>query len=111
MLEKSSGRQLSEVWDDLKESEQSDLIRNFAELESKLATVDFPGYGALYLRDGLPHALPNGHRTIQVDDTYCLGPMYHDSWPGGYAADPEQYAEYSGPCKPSSTCRYRQDLT
>lgn len=75
------------------------LVRKFAELESNLAAVAFPGYGSLYFRNALPAALQESkHRVIDVDETYCLGPMYHGSWPGGFAADPEHYAQFSGPC-------------
>ncbi|BCR90150.1 uncharacterized protein ACHE_60036A [Aspergillus chevalieri] len=100
VLEPSPGRQLSEVWDELEEAQKSILVRKFAELESNLAAVAFPGYGSLYFRNALPAALQKSrHRTIDVDETYCLGPMYHGSWPGGFAADPEQYAQFSGPWK------------
>lgn len=99
ILDPSPGRQLSEVWDDLEEPQKSTLVRKFAELESNLAAVAFPGYGSLYFRNALPAALQKSkHRIIDVDETYCLGPMYHGSWPGGFAADPEQYAQFSGPC-------------
>lgn len=99
VLEQSGGRQLTEVWDRVKESDRVKLIRSFAQLESPLAKIEFPGYGALYLRDSLPAALEKSGRTIDVDETYCLGPVYHGSWPGGYAANPEEYAENSGPCE------------
>lgn len=100
VLEKASGQQLNEVCDALDAPQQSMLVRKFAEMESKLSTVRFPGYGALYLRDALPAALRTHARTrtINIDDTYCLGPMYHGAWPGGFSADPDAYAEYSGPC-------------
>ncbi|RHZ44170.1 phosphotransferase family protein [Aspergillus thermomutatus] len=97
VLEPSVGQQLTKVWDHLAEHDRVKLIRNFAFLESKLAANKFPGYGALYLRNALPPALKHPTRTIDVDETYCLGPMYHGSWPGGFAADPDAYAKYSGP--------------
>lgn len=99
IYEKSGGQQLTEVWENVKESDRVKLIRSFAKLASKLANIDFPGYGSLYLRDGLPSALRQSGRTIDVDETYCLGPVYHGTWPGGFAADPEEYVRYSGPCK------------
>lgn len=105
VLESSSGKQLAEVWDRVQESERVQLIRAFAQLESGLAKIQLPGYGALFLRRALPTALrEHPDRTIAVDDTYCLGPLYHGSWPGGFAADPEEYAEHSGPCKTFSFC-------
>lgn len=99
VAEESGGQQLTQVWDTMKESDRVKLIRGFAQLASKLADIDFPGYGSLYLRDGLPPALQKPGRTINVDDTYCLGPAYHGSWPGGFAADPDEYAQHSGPCE------------
>ncbi|KAH1981873.1 hypothetical protein KXW88_005261 [Aspergillus fumigatus] len=97
VLEPSVGELLTKAWDTLGEHERVKLIRNFASLESKLAATQFPGYGALYLRNALPPALQQPGRTIDVDHTYCLGPMYHGSWPGGFAANADDYAKYSGP--------------
>ncbi|KAI9930737.1 hypothetical protein ASPWEDRAFT_471884 [Aspergillus wentii DTO 134E9] len=97
ILDKSPGIQLTKVWDTLSEPDRVKLIREFAQLESKLASIEFPAYGALYMRDALPNALRCPGRTIDVDDKYVIGPLYHGAWPGGFAADPEDYAEYSGP--------------
>ncbi|CAL5873045.1 uncharacterized protein PFLUO_LOCUS7314 [Penicillium psychrofluorescens] len=98
VLEKSPGQQLTHVWDTVSESDRVQLIRGFAQLESSLATIQFPGYGALFLRHALPPSLKEDpNRTIAVDDDYCLGPLYHGSWPGGFAADPEEYSQHSGP--------------
>ncbi|KAJ5811266.1 hypothetical protein N7474_007567 [Penicillium riverlandense] len=84
VLEKSPGQQLTHVWDTVSESDRMQLIRGFAQLESSLATIQFPGYGALFLRHALPPSLKEDpNRTIAVDDDYCLGPLYHGSWPGG----------------------------
>lgn len=99
ILERIGGKQLTEVWENLQEPDRLQLIRNFAQLESKLAEIEFPAYGALYLRDHLPPRLKEPGRTIDVDERYCLGPVYHGSWPGGYGANPEDYEQYSGPCE------------
>lgn len=99
VLEKSEGQQLTKGWDTMSEFERVKLICSFAQMESHMANIEFPGYGALYLRHELPASL-RGHpdRVIEVDDTYCLGPMFHGAWPGGFAAYPEEYLLYSGPC-------------
>lgn len=100
VLEKCAGQQLTEVWEKISESDRVKLIRSFAKLESELAQIQYPGYGALYLRHELPAALVGKpSRLIDVDETYCLGPMYHGAWPGGFAANPEQYSVHAGPCK------------
>jgi hypothetical protein len=111
VLEKSSGQQLTRVWDTVSESDRVQLIRGFAQMESSLATIQFPGYGALFLRHALPPSLKEDpSRTIAVDDDYCLGPLYHGSWPGGFAADPEEYSQHSGPCQPSFPFRNTADI-
>ncbi|TQB70518.1 hypothetical protein MPDQ_000391 [Monascus purpureus] len=97
VLDKSTGRQLPGVWNNLNKVDRFKLVGNFARLESKLASIRFPAYGALYLREHLPPRLKQPGRTIDVDDTYCLGPVYHGSWPGGYAANPEEYERFAGP--------------
>lgn len=99
MLEQTTGQQLTGVWDSLEEPERLRLIQGFAHLESKLASIKFPAYGALYLREHLPPRLKQTGRIIDVDETYCLGPVYHGSWPGGYEANLEDYEQYSGPCE------------
>lgn len=99
VLDKSTGRQLPGVWNNLNKVDRFKLVGNFARLESKLASIRFPAYGALYLREHLPPRLKQPGRTIDVDDTYCLGPVYHGSWPGGYAANPEEYERFAGPCE------------
>lgn len=88
------------------ESERVKLICRFAQMESDLANIEFPGYGALYLRHALPTSLSkHPERLIEVDDTYCLGPLYHGAWPGGFAAYPEDYLLHSGPCEFGSSLR------
>lgn len=84
----------------MSEPDRVKLICSFAQMESHLANIEFRGYGALYLRHELPASLRrHPERLIKVDDTYCLGPMYHGAWPGGFAAYPEEYISHSGPCK------------
>lgn len=91
MLEKSPGQQLTHVWDTASESDREQLIRGFARLESSLATIQFPGYGELFLRHAQPPSRKEDpNRTIAVDDDYCVGPLYHGSWPGRFATDPEE---------------------
>lgn len=100
ILEKSSGQQLTKGWDNMSEPDRVKLICRFAQMENHLANNEFPGYGALYLRHELPASLRrHPERLINVDGTYCLGPMYHGAWPGGFAAYPEEYILHSGPCE------------
>lgn len=49
-MEKANGRQLVDVWGEMGQLQQFKLIQNLVRLESQLVSLDFPGYGNLYLR-------------------------------------------------------------
>lgn len=77
ILEKASGRQLVDVWGEMNQLQQFQMIKELAHLEGQLASLEFPGYGNLYLRESLP---PGVSEVIPVGEEYYLGPTYHASW-------------------------------
>ncbi|RDW68809.1 phosphotransferase family protein [Aspergillus mulundensis] len=76
VMEKINGRQLVDVWGEMGQLQQFKLIQNLVQLESQLASLEFPGYGNLYFR----HFAKHGSQQIPIDDDYCIGPAYHASW-------------------------------
>ncbi|KAE8313775.1 hypothetical protein BDV41DRAFT_564168 [Aspergillus transmontanensis] len=77
LMEKARGRQLVEVWGDMDQLQRFKFIKNLARLESQLASLESPGYGNLYMRPSAPQLLGE---SITVNDEYCLGPAYNESW-------------------------------
>lgn len=47
-MERAKGRQLSEVWDSMSESQRFDLVKNLVTIEKKLASIQFEHHGSLY---------------------------------------------------------------
>ncbi|PGH19280.1 hypothetical protein AJ80_04033 [Polytolypa hystricis UAMH7299] len=76
LTEKVNGRQLVDVWGEMDQLQQFKLIQNLAQLESQLASMEFPGYGNLYFR----HSIKQQSQTIPINDNYCIGPAYNVSW-------------------------------
>ncbi|PIG79138.1 hypothetical protein AARAC_007728 [Aspergillus arachidicola] len=76
LMEKARGRQLKcgVTWTSYN---ASSLFKNLARLQGQLASLEFLGYGNLYMRHSAPQ--PSGE-SITVNDEYCLGPAYNESW-------------------------------
>lgn len=90
-MEKAQGKQLIESWEDMYLSRRFKLIQNLAQLESSLASLELPGYGSLYFRDMFDHG---SRGSIAMDDTYCIGPYYHETWFPHFGNQND-----AGPCK------------
>ncbi|OGM48875.1 hypothetical protein ABOM_002958 [Aspergillus bombycis] len=91
VLEKVNGRQLISVWGEMGQLQQFKLIQNLVQLESQLASIEFPGYGHLYFR----HSAKHGSPVIPINDDCCIGPAYNASWFPQF-----RNQEYSGPFLP-----------
>jgi hypothetical protein len=85
----SKGRQLVDVWGEMGQLQQFKLIQNLVQLESQLASMEFPGYGNLYFR----HSTKDGSQVIPINDDYCIGPAYNASWFPQFGNQ-----NYAGPC-------------
>lgn len=107
IMEKVSGVQLAEVWENMDEAQKYKLIDNLTGVEGQLAGLEFPGYGSLYHRKSIPQSSTGN--TIPVDNEFCLGPAYSSEWyprfSGGRQCD--------GPCehRPVQFIRYTWKLT
>ncbi|KAK2740936.1 Phosphotransferase enzyme [Myotisia sp. PD_48] len=75
IMEKAPGTPLSEVWPLISDSEKSDIVRSFVNLDIKLLSHPLRGIGALYYPNDIPStaqipALP----PKDYDDRWVLGP-------------------------------------
>jgi hypothetical protein len=96
-MEKGAGTQLFKVWSDMHESSRLALIKRLTELESQLATLDFPASGHLYLSqsiaDGTGRTLLDS--TTEPSDSYCIGRSCDRSW----LIEGDKVEVHQGPCK------------
>lgn len=80
-MELVKGTSLGKIWFDLSEQQQTTIITNLVQLESKLLALKFPAGGSLYYSDDLPEKYPRiplqNESTATVDDNkkqFCIGP-------------------------------------
>jgi len=80
-MELVQGTSLGNVWFDLSEQQQTTIITNLVQLESKLLALKFPAGGSLYYSDDLPDKYPRipleNETTSTVEDSkrqFCIGP-------------------------------------
>ncbi|KAF4538094.1 uncharacterized protein LTHEOB_11042 [Lasiodiplodia theobromae] len=82
IMEKAAGCRLSKKWAEMDLEIKFKFIANLAELEAKLAGVDFPAYGSLYLKE----SLDDGEQyeplapEIDPDGRFCIGPSCEREW-------------------------------
>ncbi|EEP81246.1 predicted protein [Uncinocarpus reesii 1704] len=85
IMEKAPGVQLYERWADMTGESKIALVNNLVRLESQLASIQFPEFGSLFLRD-LDDTTMKGHSlrplpaTIDPTHSYCIGPSVDRSW-------------------------------
>ena len=54
LMERVKGRQLSDVWDTMSEAQRFGLVKSLVEIERRLASATFAGYGSLYHKNAIP---------------------------------------------------------
>lgn len=54
MMERATGRQLSEVWATMSEAQRFGLVKSLVEIEKRLTGIEIANYGSLYYRDTYP---------------------------------------------------------
>lgn len=75
-MEKFPGVALTEVWDGLSFLERYNIIERIVAMEKELANLEFPAYGALYLKDSIPAGLKQFPlpSTRESAELFCVGP-------------------------------------
>ncbi|KFX96260.1 hypothetical protein V490_03455 [Pseudogymnoascus sp. VKM F-3557] len=76
VMEKAGGVPLFQQWGNMTEFSKLELIKGLTKLEKQLASVQFPAYGSLYLRDSCPDLGRYQPLDAAQDSTgsYCVGP-------------------------------------
>lgn len=109
-MKKMQGRQLSDVRPGMSEVQRFGLVKNVVQIEAKLSSVKFSGYGSVYFREGFPDrlsildpAVAHGDANSKID-RYAIGPTTQRGFwvdgKGGLDID-------RGPCKHSSSIPYQ----
>jgi len=94
-MEFVEGTKLSDVWIDLEEREIISVLRQLAQLESKMMSIAFPAGGSLYYAKDL-EKVPGGPGIPLEDERFCVGPDTRLSlWYGRRS----QLDVDRGPCK------------
>lgn len=92
IMEKVEGESLASRWLSLTTKEVVDLMTQIAEMEEKIFSFRFPGYGSIYHRQDLgdERQIP-----LQLED-FCIGPVAERMpWHG----ERQQMKIDRGPCK------------
>jgi hypothetical protein len=102
IMEKAPGVQLFKVWDAMGDSAKLAFIKQLTNLESQLASIQFPAYGSLYLSES--SNIPDDKRAILPFDidtsgSYFVGPSSDRSWMV-VGAGTIDHDFSSGPCRP-----------
>lgn len=85
-MERVKGRQLSDVWDTMSEAQRFGLVKSLVEIERRLASTIFAGYGSLYHKDAIPSST-SMTSLVEMDQEatreFVLGPTTERSfWEG-----------------------------
>lgn len=82
IMEKAAGIQLFKMWPEMDESSRLALIERLTKLESQLASVRFPAFGSLYLRQSITDEAMRKLLDSSIDPSksYCIGPSCDRSW-------------------------------
>ncbi|OBT97161.2 hypothetical protein VE01_04869 [Pseudogymnoascus verrucosus] len=76
VMEKAGGVPLFQQWGKMSQLSKLDLIKGLTKLENQLASIPFPAYGSLYLRDPCPDLVRYQPLDAAEDSasSYCVGP-------------------------------------
>ncbi|KAL2859814.1 uncharacterized protein BJX67DRAFT_376029 [Aspergillus lucknowensis] len=82
IMEKIGGVALAETWAAMNTLERYKIIDQVVQVEKELASIVFPAYGSLFLRESLPatirqYPLPP---ELDPDELFCIGPSCKRTW-------------------------------
>ena len=75
IMEKAAGVELAQVWGDLEPRDKVSLVKQLADISSRLGENRFSSYGALYFQKDLSQAEKHA-----IDDTFAIGPTTARAW-------------------------------
>lgn len=105
-MEKITGVALAETWEAMDTLELYKITDQVVQMEKELASMVFPAYGSLYLRDSLPAIFQRYplSPTLDPEGLFCIGPSCNRTWWQGNSVDMSQPVPKDvGPCKSPCT--------
>lgn len=101
-MEFMKGTKPSDVWMELEDPDIASVLRQLAQLESRMMSIPFPAGGSLYYTDDLEKIA--GRRGIPLnDERFCVGPDVRlHMWYGRRS----QLDVSRGPCTPLSAVSF-----
>ncbi|EAW24094.1 uncharacterized protein NFIA_036660 [Aspergillus fischeri NRRL 181] len=95
LMEEATGRQLGEIWDDLKLADKLKIVEDIVAIEKKFLSLSFTRYGSLYfVNDAFPGCekaeiasdAPQSQRE-EIESQFVIGPVpNNDFWDKGRAS-------------------------
>ncbi|KAF4252244.1 hypothetical protein KXW65_005872 [Aspergillus fumigatus] len=70
IMEKAAGNELSTSWPTMDISDKVDIVSRLADIQAKIAAVDFGCYGSLFYRGDIE----GGFNVPGIADQFCIGP-------------------------------------
>ncbi|KAH1450547.1 hypothetical protein KXX16_005464 [Aspergillus fumigatus] len=70
IIEKAAGNELSTSWPTMDISDKVDIVSRLADIQAKIAAVDFGCYGSLFYRGDIE----GGFNVPGIADQFCIGP-------------------------------------
>lgn len=82
IMSKAEGVSLGEKWLDMPRKDKQKVIDRVVDIESELASLDFPAYGNLYLRSDFPAGRASYPLSSKQDPEglFCVGPDCFRIW-------------------------------
>ncbi|PYH99089.1 hypothetical protein BO71DRAFT_415805 [Aspergillus ellipticus CBS 707.79] len=82
IMEKIQGVALSETWGEMNTLERYKIIDQIVQVEKELASISFPAYGSLFLRESLPATFRQFSLPPRLDPEglFCIGPSCKRTW-------------------------------
>lgn len=103
VMEKATGVPLFKKWNEMTRSDRTRVIDQVAEMEKELDDLEFPAYGNLFLRDGVPGGLKTYPLSSGLDPEglFCVGPACSRIWRN---EDLPKVKVDTGPCECVTLC-------
>lgn len=98
VLEKVTGKQLNEVWDEMTGRQRFHLVTRLAQFDAELSKIRFPAYGSLYHRATSKEKTVCLSPDIDPKHQYCVGPVVRPSTGTSTTRYDGDIDNMSGPC-------------
>lgn len=94
IMEKAAGNELSRSWPTMNISDKVDIVSQLANIQAKIAAVDFGCYGSLFYREDIE----GGVNVPGIADQFCIGPSCDIRF---WEEERRFMSAFRGPCKPT----------